>query len=713
MLTWKRIIVFAGFISLSSLFDVAIPTLAQAQTAPYLDANGWTVFTPSSDTRTVYVSSSAGSDSNSGLSASTPVKTIARGLSLLRNGYPDWLLLNKGDAWNESTTVCTSGRSATEPMLISSYGTGARSLIKVATSSGPGIQSTGGGGCGAGGNYLALVGIEFYAYDRDPNSSDFNASTVDSYLSGTAFFNPISWMLIENCKFSFFDVNIDIDGSYFPQNLSNISIRRNVVVDAYGISYHSQGAYMNDVNNLLLEENLFDHNGWNSTVPGAGANVFNHNIYLQGIGSPGNLTTMSGPATIRGNVFSNDGSGSQIRAGGIITNNLWVHNPYPHNIGMPSAFASVVSNNVYVEGVDMPSSPSVAYAQGPQTFSSYDGDAYNIGTVTFSNNIIAHTLVHSGNGFGISLDSGSQGDTVTGNILYDWQNPLIIDQGTGNTVSGNIQDASGTNSGGLPEPFPNPTLSVGSYYATLGLGGSGLLTDFLSAARLQSKDNWNPTLIAQAVNNYIRAGFVPNPVVMPTSTPNTTPPSVPTGLTGTGVSTTQVNLSWTTSTDNIGVTGYNVFRNGTKVGASSNTSYQDTGLSAGTTYTYTASAYDAAGNTSAQSSGVSVTTQAAAPAPPPPPPLGAPSVTISSPKNGAKIVNSNVNITTSASLAGGIASITIIVDGKPLATCTNTTACAAIWNNTKISQGTHSIVATATSNNGLLSSATVSILALR
>src|ERR1700733_11231156 len=50
--------------------------------------------------------------------------------------------------------------------------------------------------------------------------------------------------------------------------------------------------------------------------------------------------------------------------------------------------------------------------------------------------------------------------------------------------------------------------------------------------------------------------------------PDTTPPSVPTGLSATAVSSTQINLSWTASTDNVGVTGYDVFRNGTQVGTS-------------------------------------------------------------------------------------------------------------------------------------------------
>ena len=50
-----------------------------------------------------------------------------------------------------------------------------------------------------------------------------------------------------------------------------------------------------------------------------------------------------------------------------------------------------------------------------------------------------------------------------------------------------------------------------------------------------------------------------------TGTADTTPPSVPTVLTATAVSTTQINLSWTASTDNVGVSGYKIFRNGTQV----------------------------------------------------------------------------------------------------------------------------------------------------
>ena len=79
---------------------------------------------------------------------------------------------------------------------------------------------------------------------------------------------------------------------------------------------------------------------------------------------------------------------------------------------------------------------------------------------------------------------------------------------------------------------------------------------------------------------------------------------------GGGLRRTQINLTWTASTDNVAVTGYNVYRGGTKVGSVAATSYCDTGLAPSTTYSYTVAAYDAAGNLSGQSSPASATTTA-------------------------------------------------------------------------------------------------------
>lgn len=94
-------------------------------------------------------------------------------------------------------------------------------------------------------------------------------------------------------------------------------------------------------------------------------------------------------------------------------------------------------------------------------------------------------------------------------------------------------------------------------------------------------------------------------------TSDTTAPSAPTSLTASGTTTTTTNLSWTAATDNVGVTGYEVYRGTTLLGTVATTTYNVTGLTAATAYTFSVKAKDAAGNVSAASNTVNVTTLSA------------------------------------------------------------------------------------------------------
>ncbi len=93
-----------------------------------------------------------------------------------------------------------------------------------------------------------------------------------------------------------------------------------------------------------------------------------------------------------------------------------------------------------------------------------------------------------------------------------------------------------------------------------------------------------------------------------TTANDTTSPTTPGAPTSTGITASSISLSWTASTDAVGVTGYKIYRSATaggtysEIGTSATNSYTDTGLSASTSYYYKISAYDAAANNSAQSS---------------------------------------------------------------------------------------------------------------
>jgi fibronectin type 3 domain-containing protein len=92
---------------------------------------------------------------------------------------------------------------------------------------------------------------------------------------------------------------------------------------------------------------------------------------------------------------------------------------------------------------------------------------------------------------------------------------------------------------------------------------------------------------------------------------DTTAPSAPADLTAVGSTSTTINLSWDASTDNVGVVGYQVFRDGGAVAIAtvSTTNFSDTGLGVGSTHTYTVKAVDAANNQSGASNTITASTQ--------------------------------------------------------------------------------------------------------
>jgi chitodextrinase len=104
------------------------------------------------------------------------------------------------------------------------------------------------------------------------------------------------------------------------------------------------------------------------------------------------------------------------------------------------------------------------------------------------------------------------------------------------------------------------------------------------------------------------------------STADTTAPSAPTSVTAGSATQTSITLSWSPSSDNVAVTGYGYYRNGTFVSNGTGTSYMFGGLACGTNYTLAVDAYDAAGNRSSKVSASAATTACSAPSPPPPPP---------------------------------------------------------------------------------------------
>jgi chitodextrinase len=134
------------------------------------------------------------------------------------------------------------------------------------------------------------------------------------------------------------------------------------------------------------------------------------------------------------------------------------------------------------------------------------------------------------------------------------------------------------------------------------------------------------------------------------ASPDTTPPTAPSNLTATAVSTSQIDLAWTASTDNMGVTGYRVERcqgagctNFAEVASTIGTTYSDTALPAGTSFSYRVRAADTSGNLSPYSNTSSATTNAEPPPPDTTPPTAPSNLTATA------VSSSQVDLTWTAS----------------------------------------------------------------
>jgi bacillolysin len=139
------------------------------------------------------------------------------------------------------------------------------------------------------------------------------------------------------------------------------------------------------------------------------------------------------------------------------------------------------------------------------------------------------------------------------------------------------------------------TTVVGTTYNVTGLTASTAYTFTVKAKDAAGN--------LAAVSNNASITTLPTPI-------DNTPPTAPTALTASGITDVSTNLSWTAATDNIAVTGYNVYNGATLITTVTGTTFTVTGLSASTAYTFSVKAKDAAGNLSDASNDAIITTLA-------------------------------------------------------------------------------------------------------
>jgi hypothetical protein len=541
------------------------------------DSSGWTKLSPSSDTRLIYIATTGGSnvtgkyysmsDPEIGSDPQHPVGPVSAfatyqvAQAQARSGYPDWILFNRGDAFPNVAITPKSGRSKTEYFLIGSYGSGALPVIKPSKNTDLLV-------CIGSSNlqYFAFKDLDCYASTRDPLSTDWAGTDVNNgfmFMTGTALYKQI---LFEGVRFRFFANNtIQLIGES-TGTITDFVIRRCSFLDNYYDDAHSQGIYANELQGILIEECIFDHNGWYEPASGTlgKATIFNHNTYFCDCHN----VTFRNNIFMRGSSINNKftanlgiGSASNIS----LENNLYLDGELGISIGgnvdTPFKFTgSRIVGNVFTEiGRTRPTNRSLGWGLAIE-----DWD----GGVVDSNYFLHNTTAGVTDSYAISVEGGTRNVGITKNVVYNLdalgQNP----NGTairvknrsiksGISVSGNLfqepeqkfylaqfvsaSDMSGflftdnsyyLKAGGAAAfqvagantswskwtastndtssiskaRFLDPTRSIATYQASLGATAS--IDAFILACRNQSRDSWDDRYTAEAVNAWLKAGFV-------------------------------------------------------------------------------------------------------------------------------------------------------------------------------------------------------------
>lgn len=332
---------FNGDIAEIAVYDRALnDTEAKALTAHFMDKYE---IRP----RTIYVNSAKADDNGAGLSTAAAKKTVAAGTALVRTGVGDRVLFKLGSVFENAQFQPKSGWSFDYPTLYGTYvfeegGLGgfvlptARPVFKIPQSQSVGIGVTGGSNPTA--EYIALVGLDVYSYQRDPANGP--VTPISNSANGIDFIRTTSrGILVEDCVVRWFHHNVQFVNAV-PGGMGNtvddIVVRRNIIHSAY----HSQsgilneekavGLYIEPANStrILIEENVFDENGWyrhtaggTNPLPDAKPNMYSHNIYIQALDVP------AAGIVARGNLLTYGAShGIQMRPGGVLDQNVFYKN---------------------------------------------------------------------------------------------------------------------------------------------------------------------------------------------------------------------------------------------------------------------------------------------------------------------------------------------------------------------------------------------------
>jgi hypothetical protein len=442
---------------LPTIVPSPIPTPIPGNALPAsVPASGYTTLKPSSDSKIIYVSTS-GNDLNDGLSPGKPIQTPSEAFKRIRSGYPDWIVFKSGDVFQRRIGSPGSliGRSSSEPVVLSRYGSGKRPMFSIGAEVGFEVLGTL--------KNFTMEGLHI----RGPVMENKAVNNSDGIRIQVGAGENITF---ENNVIEKVNDGIVVSNG---KGYKNVTFRRNIIADVIthetGWAGRSSCIYAGEISGLNFIENVWDLCGYDPALPKT-RTVFSHAAYVQ--------ETVTG-LVVRGNIFSRGSEdGLKMRNGGLAEDNFFIQNGIGVSINdyKHTGVTTNLKDNVFT---DHSIQALYDYSSTPQT--------RNYGT--WAPKVSGSTVNDSGNIFANS-GTGPQGSkafsdygNASANKIYKW---------------GKSSNTSST--------FPDPNRTIERYHKEV-LGGSGLKNDFFNEMRNQSRENYKPGYSATKINDWFQAGF--------------------------------------------------------------------------------------------------------------------------------------------------------------------------------------------------------------
>ncbi len=480
-------------VSYKGQYLVGVYTASTANDASELPA-GFRPISPSVDTVHLYVDSVNGSDSNTGLSSASPKKSWTAVVALARSGQPDWIHVKRGSVFTgTSFNIVPTGKSAEEPLVVTFYGTsGERPRFdSAATASIFGTK-----------RHIRYYGLEFKAYKLDPFSEHFHTDRMDyrgleRYKSNINVYGNHQYIHWIDCVFNFCELIIQTPGESAPFQSGPYFMHRCIFKGVYTStsSFHfsarPSGAYFDRLDGYEISECTYDKCGWNPIVAGAGANMYNHDIYSQYYNTD--------KCVIKDSLLLNPSAhGLQFRQGGGVFNCFFYRCSVSLTLGNHYGGRAWAYNNVIHQGRTM-----------------RQGNANCIGTNTCTPAIWGLDIAK------MNAEGDPAGYQIHGNIVT-MLCPIEKDptQSTGvksamrignpdfipHTATQNHFYKWNTTTQGTDQGYPSPERTLKTYLATLGFA-SAEEEDFVETVINRPLGAWSDAWSAKGVNPYFRTGF--------------------------------------------------------------------------------------------------------------------------------------------------------------------------------------------------------------